>query len=186
MFLHLLYNDWKGRNACLVGPSSCPWTVQGLDMLMKTDVCCQTVKDRDLDCDAEGRGSTSLCLQISSPARLIQLLHDISHLAPGEFPVVKVNTESGNHQWEDKRSNMKMTWKDPLDCPSLRNVPAYCLSVFSHKSSLATHLWIALPHTSWCVMIVQYLSQFLLPPRDQVTCVMVAVTQRDSHVTSHL
>lgn len=61
-------------------------------MLMKTDVCCQTAKDRDLDCDAGDVLSGERADIIPGQTRQ----HNTRHLAPREFPVVKVNKENGN------------------------------------------------------------------------------------------
>ena len=76
-----------------------------------------------------------------------------------------------------------MRSKDHLNRPSHCYVKAHCLCNFPHKSRLATHP--ASPHSSRCVMIVPYLSQFCwhLWPGDP--CHDYTVTQRDSHVTTH-
>ena len=78
-----------------IGQSSLPGTVQGLDMLMKTEVCCQTARDRDLDGDAgevlSGEGSPDA--QTSARAHSVRTNRTSR---TQDFPVVIVNTESGH------------------------------------------------------------------------------------------
>ena len=144
----------------IIGSSSCPWTVQGVgyaDENWRLLPNCQRSGPWlwCRGCFVRREGSPDII-----PGQPRQ--HNTPHLAPREFPVVKVNTENGNinEMIQDQTLRWHVMLRPPLlSCSLLCDCWLLIVSAVSliNQGSLRIS---ALPHTSRCVMIVPHLSPF--------------------------